>query len=128
MRIFWNVVRVIFAAFMIYAGVQHFLNPEFYLAFVPTFLPYPNVLIYGSGIVEIILGILLLIPKYSKHGAFGLFILMLIFLPIHLWDVFSDTPAIGSHKAAIYRLLIQFLFIGMAWKIKTSMSRKSRSV
>ena len=118
MKIVWLVVRVLFALFMIFAGVQHFLNPNFYIPFVPSFLPFTTAIIYASGILEILLGIMLIIPKYSKQGAFGILILMLIFLPIHVWDVFSATPAIGGHEAALIRLPVQFLFIALAWKLK----------
>lgn len=118
MKIVWIVVRVLFAIFMTYGGVQHFVKPDFYIPFVPSFLPFTTAIIYASGILEILLGIMLIIPKYSKHGAFGILLLMLIFLPIHVWDVFSATPAIGSHQAALIRLPVQFLFIFLAWKIK----------
>ncbi|MCW5515422.1 MauE/DoxX family redox-associated membrane protein [Muriicola sp. Z0-33] len=123
MKIFWSIIRLIFAAFMIYAGVQHLLKPDFYEPFVPSFLPFTTAIIYASGILEILLGVLLLIPKYAKLGAMGLLLLMLIFLPIHIWDVFADSPAIGSQKAALIRLPVQFLFIGIAWKLKATLSR-----
>jgi hypothetical protein len=42
---------------------------------------------------------------------------MLAFLPLHLMDVFKDAPAIGSHKAALVRLPLQFVFILWAWFI-----------
>ena len=61
---------------------------------------------------------MLFIPKYIKTGALGIMLLMLLFLPIHVWDVFTDNPAIGSSQAALIRLPIQFLFIAIAWKIK----------
>jgi len=117
----WIVIRVIFAIFMIYAGVQHFVKPDFYIPFVPSFMPFTTAIIYSSGILEILLGILLLIPKFAKLGALGIMLLMLVFLPIHVWDVFSDTPAIGSHTAALIRLPVQFLFIALAWKIKKTL-------
>jgi uncharacterized membrane protein len=122
MKIVWIVVRVIFAIFMIYAGVQHLLKPDFYIPFVPSFLPFTTAIIYFSGILEILLGIMMIIPKYAKQGALGILLLMLIFLPIHVWDVFSATPAIGSHKAALIRLPVQFLFIALAWKIKNTLA------
>jgi uncharacterized membrane protein len=118
MKIVWIVVRVLFAIFIIYAGIQHFVKPTFYIPFAPSFLPFTTAIIYASGILEIILGIMMIIPKHSKHGAFGILLLMLIFLPIHVWDVFSTTPAIGSHQAALVRLPVQFLFVFLAWKIK----------
>lgn len=114
----WTGVRSLFAIFMIMGGVQHFLKPEFYLPFVPSFLPFSMAIIYLSGLLEIGLGLLLVFKRYARFAAFGIFILMIVFLPIHIWDVFSDTPAVGSHKAALIRLPFQFLFIAIAWKIK----------
>lgn len=118
MRLFWKIVKILLAIFMIYAGVQHFLKPAFYLPFVPAFLPLKLSIIYFSGVLEMVLGILLLLPKFAKMGATGILILLLIFLPIHIWDVFSDQPAIGSKEAAMSRLPIQFVFIGLAWGIR----------
>ncbi|RXQ95784.1 DoxX family membrane protein [Ancylomarina salipaludis] len=120
----WLAVRILFAIFMIMGGVQHFLKPDFYLPFVPGFMPFPMAIIYLSGLVEILLGALLIFPKYKKLASLGIFILMLIFLPIHIRDVFSDTPAIGSHKAALIRLPFQFLFMAIAWKIYQVASKK----
>ena len=117
-HVIWTGVRILFAIFMIMGGVQHFLKPDFYQPFVPAFLPFPIAIIYLSGLVEIGLGLILFFKKYAGIAALGIFILMILFLPIHVWDVFSDAPAIGSHKAALIRLPFQFLFMAIAWKIK----------
>ncbi|AUC84336.1 hypothetical protein CW731_03045 [Polaribacter sp. ALD11] len=118
MKLFWNILRVILAIFILYAGMQHFMKPDFFNAFVPDFLIYKTAIIYVSGIIEVLLAILLLIPKYKHIAATGIFFLMIFFLPIHVWDVFSETPAIGSHKAAIIRLPMQFVLIALAYKLK----------
>ncbi|MGZ2368167.1 DoxX family protein [Ancylomarina sp. YFZ004] len=122
----WVGVRILFALFMIMGGVQHFLKPDFYLPFVPNFLPFPMTIIYLSGFVEIALGLLLLFRKYAKIAAVGIFMLLLLFLPVHVWDIITDTPAIGSHKAALIRLPFQFLFLAIAWKIKQVTSPSSK--
>ena len=101
---------------MIYAGAQHFINVDFFNGFIPDFLVYKTFIIYASGVVEVMLGILLLIPQYKRTAASGIFVLMICFLPIHVWDVFSETPAIGSHEAALIRLPIQILLIALAYK------------
>ncbi|MBE0391611.1 DoxX family membrane protein [Flavobacterium sp. PL002] len=117
--VFWKVIKIVMAIFMIYGGVQHFTNTAFYSPFVPDFLTFKVAIIYISGIFEIAIGLMLLFKQSEGLGALGLFILMLVFLPIHVWDVFSDTPAIGSHQAALIRLPIQFIFIGISWKLKS---------
>ena len=126
MKILWTAIRILFAIFMVNAGVQHFLKPEFYIPFVPSFLPFTTAIIYISGLIEVLLGIMLFIPKFIKAGAIGLLIMMIMFLPIHLWDVFSDAPAIGSHQAALIRLPVQFIFIAITWIIyKIDLRRSS---
>lgn len=118
MKVVWKILQIVLSLFLIYAGIQHFLKPAFYEPFVPSFLPAKTMVVYLSGVVEIILGILMFIPKYTKQAALGVIILMLIFLPIHISDVFSQSPAIGSHKAALIRLPFQFVFIAWAYAVK----------
>lgn len=118
----WNILKIVIAVFMIYAGIQHFLKPAFFMPFVPEFLPLKTTIIYASGVAEILVGALLLSKKYAKIGAIGVLVLLFLFLPIHIWDVFAEAPAIGSKKAALIRLPIQFLLIFIVWKIKNSAS------
>lgn len=115
MKIIQLIAAVLFGLFLIVGGVNHFLKPEFYDPFIPDFLPklWVN---YATGIVEIILGIGLCLPAFRRNAALGAFFLMIAFTPIHLWDLWSDTPAIGSHAAAWIRLGVQGIFIGwMYW-------------
>lgn len=116
MKIVKQILTYLFAAFIIFGGVNHFLKPEMYFPFFADFLPKES-LNYLSGIVEIMVGILVFIPKYKHFGTLGILLLMIAFLPLHVWDIFSQTPAIGSHQAALIRLAVQFLFIGWAWYI-----------
>ena len=83
MKIFWTILKVVLAIFMIYGGIQHFVKPAFYSPFVPDFMVYKTLIIYASGVLEIGLGALLLVPKYAKKSAFGIFILMLVFELYH---------------------------------------------
>ncbi|WP_219335899.1 DoxX family protein [Campylobacter pinnipediorum] len=109
-------LRFLLAVFMIYAGCGHFSNPDFYIPFVPSFLPYKDFFILLSGVFEVLFGVMLLLkPAISKYSALGIFFMMIVFLPIHINDFLVDNPAIGSYKAALIRLPFQFLFIGWAF-------------
>jgi len=47
-------------------------------------------------------------------------VLMIIFVPVQIADVFRETPAIGSHQAALIVLLqlpFQFVFILWDWMV-----------
>ncbi|WP_236888362.1 DoxX family protein [Desulfoluna limicola] len=110
-----TILCVALGLFMIYAGVSHFLKPVFYLPFVPEFLPFREAIVILSGLLEIFLGVAVLLPRYRHLGALSIMALLVLFLPVHVADVIRDTPAIGSHGAALVRLPIQVLFIFWAW-------------
>ena len=106
----------LFAAFMIFGGINHFLKPLKYYPFIPDFLPQYFITL-ASGVLEIVLGIGAFIPATRWKATRGIFILMILFLPLHIWDLFKEHPAIGSHLVAIIRVPVQFLFIFITWYI-----------
>ena len=108
------------AAIMLFGAFNHMYAPEVYAAFIPDFFP-ENLANIVSAIAEGVIGIALIVPKYRKWGGLGFFLLMIAFLPIHIWDLTKEIPAIGSKLAAAIRLGVQFLFIAAGWWIyKTS--------
>ena len=115
----WFILKIILALFITYAGVQHFLNPDFFLKVIPPFLmDYGLPIVYISGVIEIVIGLLLLSTKYQRLGALSFMLLMLAFLPLHIWDVFAENPFTGSQNAAFIRLAMQFVLIALLWKLK----------
>jgi uncharacterized membrane protein len=111
-----RILTLVFGVIMIVAGAIHFVSPAVYLSFFPDHWPQ-KLLIYGSGIVEIIVGLCTLIPRYSRFGTLGIFVLMLAFLPLHVIDVFKENPVVGSKLIAYIRLPFQFVLIAWAWFI-----------
>jgi uncharacterized membrane protein len=116
MAIFILILKIIFGLFFVFAGVMHFIKPNFFKHFIPDFLPKLAVN-YIFGFLEIALGLGLFISSTVKISAVGIFILMIVFLPIHIWDLFKERPAIGSRKIAIIRIPLQFLLMYFAYLI-----------
>ena len=56
MRLFKIITRWLFGVIFVFAGVNHFLNPDFYVRIVPPYLPWHVELVYASGACEISLG------------------------------------------------------------------------
>jgi len=123
MKIFQTIVVFILALLMLFGAFNHLYAPESYSDFIPDFFPETLAHILSS-IAEVSIGIALLIPKYRKWGGLGLFLLMIAFLPIHLWDLTKEVPAIGSESAAIIRIAIQFVLIAAGWWIYKSYTSK----
>ncbi|MEM6347826.1 MAG: hypothetical protein AAF927_28310 [Bacteroidota bacterium] len=114
MKILKLIALILMIALMLSGGVYHFVNPAVYDALMPDF--FPKLLAnYAAGAVEILLGIGLILPKWRTRAAWGVVILMLIFFPLHIWDLFKEQPALGSKTAAIIRIPMQFLLIGWAY-------------
>lgn len=77
----------VLGAFFSFAGLYHFINPDFYLGLIPDYLPQPLALNYGVGILELVLGILVLIPSYRKIGGYGIVLLLLLLIPSHIFFI-----------------------------------------
>ncbi len=116
MKILKLILTFIFGAIMIFAGVNHFIKPEMYAPFIPEFLPTQFVN-YLFGVLEIVCGVGVFIPPFRGWATLGILAMMILFLPLHTWDVFREKPAIGKHEWALIRLPIQFVLIVWAWFI-----------
>ena len=66
---------------IIYAilGVLHFTNTGFYRPLMPKFMPSHDLLIYLSGVAEIILGIGVLFPQSRNLALWGIILMLLVF-------------------------------------------------
>lgn len=111
-----RILPYILAAMMLLGALGHFIAPAEYNAMIPEFISssLANIL---AGIVEGVIGVALLLPRYRKWGGLGFMFLMIAFLPIHVWDVTRDEPAIGSTIGAWIRLPLQFVFIYAGWLV-----------
>jgi len=98
------------------AGINHFYNTHFYEAIMPGYISYHTVLIYVSGVCEILLG-LLLIPMATRKIAATLIALMLIvFLWLHVQMLIDYWKTNDKHLwIAVVRIPMQFILIWWAW-------------
>ena len=78
------ILKCVFAVFFVVAGINHFVNPAFFLKIMPPYLPWHLPLVYISGVLEIVLGGLLLWPSWSRLAAWGLIALLIAVFPANL--------------------------------------------
>ena len=117
---FWKkLVLFGLAAFFIYFGIDHFINPDFYLSIMPPLFPLHEEAVYISGFFEIAGGIGVLIPRFRKIAGWGLFALLIAVYPANIYLAFNETPqialGIAPFMASWVRLPLQFVFIGLAY-------------
>ena len=110
------IVRVLFAAFFVIAGVTHFTNREFFLSIVPPYLPWPEMLVYVSGVAEIVLGVLLLVPSMMRIAAWGRIALLLAVFPANIHMAMNPQLYPGTpYSALLIRLPLQGVMIAIAY-------------
>ena len=104
------ILKIVYGSFFCFAGITHLVKPNFFKNFIPNYFPklYVN---YFIGFIEFFLGLGLFFNKYIAFSAVSIIILLILLLPIHIWDVTKERPAIGSKKIAIVRIPFQFLLI-----------------
>lgn len=102
--------------FMVFAGVMHLVSPDFYGQMIPDFISedLANILAF---VTEVAVGVMLILPRYRHWGGLGFMLLMIAFLPIHIWDYTKDVPYVGSKAGALVRLAVQLLLIYAGWWI-----------
>ena len=112
--------KFILAVFMIGAGVMHFAKPDFYIKIMPPYLPAHYELVILSGVFEVVLGVLLLVPKVSKLAAWGMIALLIAVFPANIY-IFQNPEVLPAPSILhLLRLPLQGLLILWAyWHTKS---------
>jgi len=79
-----TISRIILAVLFIAAGINHFVNPEFYLKIMPPYLPWHLPLVLISGVAEAALGAGLLFRRFETWAAWGLIALLIAVFPANI--------------------------------------------
>tara|TARA_B100001093_G_C26340663_1_gene805913 strand:+ start:90 stop:539 length:450 start_codon:yes stop_codon:yes gene_type:complete len=123
-----NLIAFSLGALYIIVGIKHFTDLEFFLVIVPPYIPFPETMVYISGLFEIIFGCLLIPKKTRKYAAIGLIFLLIAVFPANIFlfnsEVALKTIGITSHDALV-RLPFQIPLIIIAyWQTKNNTSKE----
>ena len=114
-----NNSAVILGLFILGAGITHFVNPTFFDAIVPPWMPFgERFWTIVSGIAEVLIGIGVLRRSTRKRAALAAFVLFVAVYPANLymaWD-WRDRP-FGDQLISLGRLPFQFLFFAWALSV-----------
>ena len=119
----------VYSLSLLYVGVgfKHFIDIDFFLVIVPPYIPYPELMVYTSGLFEIVLGVLLVPRKTRKYGALGLLVLLIAVFPANIYlftsEIAQNTFGI-SRQDALIRLPFQVPLLLLAyWHSKTGTTK-----
>lgn len=109
------------AFFYFSAGINHFINPTFYLELIPNYLPFHSAINIVSGLVEMLFGIGLLFRSTKRWAAFGIIAMLVAFIPSHIYFIKIGGCVASGLCAPLWvgwlrLVLIHPLLIVWAWR------------
>ncbi|MEJ7594235.1 MAG: DoxX family protein [Planctomycetaceae bacterium] len=107
--------KYLLATVMIVAGTMHVVNPGIYLKIMPPYLPLHKELVLLSGAFELLLGVLLLVPRCSHHAAWGIIALLIVVFPANIYlyqhqEILPASPMIHLLRLPLQGLLILWAY------------------
>ena len=109
----------VYVVFFISAGVNHFLNPQFYDVIVPDFIPFPRLVHQITGVIEIILPLFLL-TRFRKEAALLMMIFLVLLYGANLYVWINNLPygrTYFTNQQHFFRFLLQVLYIYITYVI-----------
>ena len=118
------------SAFYMIAGINHFIHPDFYLSLIPGYFVYPSFINYLSGFLEILFGILLIVPTTRKAGSYLIMAILIAFIPSHVYFIQLGSCVEGGLCVPEWvgwtrLIIIHPLLIGWAWSVRNDHSRSA---
>ncbi len=98
------------------AGALHFIRPGIYLRIMPPALPAPLLLVYLSGLFEILGGLGLLWPRTRQLAGWGLLALLVAVFPANVYMAQAHQELGVPGWLAWGRLPLQLPLLAWVWR------------
>jgi uncharacterized membrane protein len=112
-----NLLAVAYGLAFIMIGVAHFREPDKFVEIIPAFLPFPLMLVYISGAMEIAGGLAIIYPETRVLAGRFIALFLIGVYPANLYMWTHDIAFNGTRfdtQGHILRLLAQLLLIAAA--------------
>lgn len=102
----------------IFFFVGHFVQTQGMIDMLPPWIPMRKVLIYATGILELIIGIMLFLPRYQTMAAVSAIIIFIVFFPANIYAALNGVGLGGHQWGPVYLLIrtpLQLILIFWAY-------------
>lgn len=105
------------AAFMVGAGITHFVAPGFYERIVPKWFGHEQATVRWSGVAEVLCGALVALPATKRFGAWLTVVVLLVVYPANIqMAVDAGKPGNAEEWVAWVRLPLQLPLLRWAYR------------
>ena len=112
-----NAIAAIYGIPFIWIGIKHFIDPDWFAPIVPEILGHARFWVYASGAFEVLLGMMIIIPRFRSSAAIGMAIMLILLYWANLNMWVNDIQIGGTTlttRGHILRGLIQAALITAA--------------
>ena len=96
------------------AGMSHFSKSKLYERIIPPYIPEHKTVVLLSGIIEMVLGFMLMNIETQSHAAWGIIGILILFFPVHIYMLQNEKAALKLPKWVLW-LRIPLQFALMIW-------------
>ncbi len=108
------IICVLICLFFLAGGATHFLFAEDFVTIVPPFLPLPLWIVWFTGVVELVMAPLVLVPRWRQQVGQLMALYCIAVLPANIYQAISGAPGVGgelSDSMLWLRIPLQFVLI-----------------
>lgn len=102
------------AIFLVFFGLSHFYKQDELILMLPDFMPFPEVIIFITGIIEIILAVGLIFPTTRRLSGILIAIYFIAVLPANIYKAVNTVEISGTlsnDTMSWVRIFFQPIFI-----------------
>ena len=95
----WNIIfsgNCAMCIMLVFTAFWHFKFPNCVSMMLPDFIPLKKIVVYVTGVLEIILGITLLIPEYRYMAGIATIIFFIMVMPANITAAFKQVDFINA--------------------------------
>ena len=102
----------------VFFSIGHVVKADGMLQMLPSWIPFRLPVIYLTGLLEVIIGVALFIPKHQANASKAAIVVFVIFFPANIYAALNATGLGGHQLGPVYlliRLPLQLILIAWAY-------------
>lgn len=102
------------AIFLVFFGLSHFYKQDELILMLPSFIPFPEFVVYVTGIIEIVLAVGLIFPPTRRISGILIAIYFIAVLPANIYkavNMVEISGTLSNHTMSWVRIFFQPIFI-----------------
>jgi uncharacterized membrane protein len=131
MRMAQLILRILLGLAFVGIGITHFTDPPFYLKIMPDYIPQSlhAPAVYVSGVFEVLLGAMLIVPQTARLAGWGLIALLIAVFPANIYAYQHSEELFPNVDPALHfwRLPLQAVLVALVYGVALAGGQRAKT-